>query len=211
MLFWTDKPESNGPKVEAKVRKEFGSTTPLPYDVQVQGQYRPKSVGQFVGDVAGDAVFELFGFGGTKPLYSFDFQIASPRAVALRVPVIKSGNAIVLGALVYTAPISNPVPAEVTLEDQKVFGKSKFTGDPATIAKLNANGDLLKRVNQFARTEYTVGKQVIKAKRYVKLTPNGATSVLTIGTQPRATWFGLGSSFEAQQFLAIASAIEASL
>jgi hypothetical protein len=211
MLFWTDKPESNGPKVEAKVRKELGAAAPIPYQVQVQGQYRPQSAGQFASELAGDAIFELFGVGGIRPLYTFDFRVDSPRPIMLQVPVVKAGNAIVLGSLLYSTPLSKPVGGEVVLEDEKIFGNAKFVGDEATIGKLNANKDLVKRVNKFARTEYQVGNEIIRAKRLVKITPHAPQSVLTINTQPRSTWFGLGSSFDVQPFLELVQVLESTL
>ncbi|WP_394822348.1 hypothetical protein [Pendulispora albinea] len=212
MLFWSDKAESNGPKVEAKVRKEFGVQAPIPYQVEIHGQFRPQSLGQFAGDIAGDAIFEIFGAGGVKPLYTFDFRVQTSRPCNLKVPVIKAGNAIVLGSLVYATPLAKPIFGEIVLEDEKVFGNSKFVGDPAASEKLNANKDLVKRVNKFARAEYKMSNQTIKAKRIVRISshasPQGPMSVLTITTQPRATWFGMGSSFDAQEFLAIAGTVE---
>ena len=50
-----------------------------------------------------------------------------------------------IGSVLYRAKLSKPISGEVTLEDPKMFGTSRFVGDATAAAKLNANKDLLKR------------------------------------------------------------------
>ena len=206
MLFWTDNPEKNGPKVEKKLRKELGATEPIPFEVEIEGQYKPGSIGQVLGDMKA----QLFG-GRCRPLYTFRFTIGSPRPAEVRVSVIKEGGAIVLGSLTYSAPIAKPVPAPLQLEDAKVFSKSKFIGEPQTAEKLNGNKDLIKAINKFVRTEYSVGDAKVYANRYLQVVPFEQASLLTINTLPRATWMGLGASFDVQPFFGIVSSIENTL
>ncbi len=206
MLFWTDKAEKNGPKIEAKLRKELGVAAPLAFEVEIEGSYKPGSVGQALGDVA----TALFG-GRCRPLYTFRFQVQQPRAAEIRVSVIKEGNAVVLGALLYSTVLAKAVTAPVSLEPEKVFSKSRFTGDATLAGKLNANQQLIARINKFVRTSYSVGNATVRAERFLKIDPFGGGALLAINTLPRSTWLGLGASFDARAFFDIAGLVEASL
>ena len=130
MWFTSEKPEKVGPKIATKVGKELAIPAP-PYEVQPEGKYMPGSVGQ----VFGDLTTTLFG-GGTRPLVSVRLDVPQPRPFELTVHVIKCGNQIVLGSLLYSIKLNKPVPGLVTLEDAKVFSKSKFTGGDGVSEKL---------------------------------------------------------------------------
>lgn len=206
MLFYSDKPEKNGPKVETKLRKEFGASQPLFYETEIEGQYKPNSVGQALGDM-GAALFS----GRARPLYTFRFDVNQPRTCEVRVHVIKAGGAVALGSLLYTTTLRKPVAGPVNLEDAKAFSKSRFIGEPGLSARLNANADLIKRINKFVRTSYQVGNEKVSTARFLQISPFDGGSLLAINTLPRSKWMGLSSTFDAAEFLGIAAAIEGSI
>lgn len=211
MIFFSDNPEKTGPKVEAKLRKEVPGAASLRYDVVVEGTFRPGSMGQFVGDLA-NSVMADFLVGGTRPLHTLRFEIAGVRPVEVKVNIIKA-RAVCVGSILFSAVLRKPALGNVMLEGEKVFSKSKFIGEPALAAKLNASAPLIKKLNGFARDAYVIGNsETIRSKRFADLRPIDQTSsLLSVGTMPRATWFGFGSTFDTAEFVAIADLIEASL
>jgi hypothetical protein len=206
MLFYSIKPEKNGAKVEAKLRKEFGASSPLPFETEEEGKYRPNSVGQVLGDVA----TSVFG-GRTRPLYTFRFEVAQPRNCEVRVHIIKVGNAVALGSLLYSTVLQKSMDEPVTLEDAKVFSKSRFIGSPAIADRLNGNASLISRLNKVVRTSYQVGNERIRADRFLRITPFEGKALLAINTLPRSKWFGLSSTFDAAEFIALSNSIEEAL
>jgi len=214
MLFFSDKLEKNGPKVEAKLRKELQQPTQLSYAAEVQGRRSPTSIGQALGDLASDLSLELLGSAGLRPVYTLRFDVPNVAGGEIRVSVVTDGKMVMLGGILYSAVLGRPVPGAVRLqdEDEKVFSlRCKFDGDPATAARLNGDKPLVKRVNRFVRSSYMLGATEIRAKRLFRLEPFASGSLLSISTLPRSRWFGLASTFDAAEFFAIAKVIEALL
>lgn len=202
MWFTSEKPEKIGPKIAAKIGKELGIAAP-PYEALVEGKYKPGSLGQALGDLS----TALFG-GGTRPIASVRLDVPQPRPFELTAHVIKGGSQIVLGSLLFSIKLSKRVPAAVTVEDAKVFSKSRFTGGNGLAEKLNGDADLIKKVNAFVRTKYQVNNDTIRTERFLKIEPTTDGSVLAINTLPRSKWLGLTSTFDAVAFLEIAQAVE---
>jgi len=194
-----------GPKVEEKVREEVGASAPLSYEVEA-GDASTASVGSFLGDVAG----ALLG-GKDKTLFNIHFELPQPRPAHLQVSVNRQGVGSHVGLLLYTAKLSKPVYGEVALEEPKFFGKSKFAGDAAASGRLNANGELIKRANNFARVESQSGGLTLKIKRLCKLVPEDGGSRLIVATLPRPVKMGFGAAIDAKDFFDIADMIEAAL
>ena len=195
---------SVGPKVEEKVREELGASAPLSYQVET-GEAATATIGSVLGDIGG----ALMG-GAENVLFRLNFDLPQPRPAHLHVNVNRQGIGSYVGMLVYSAQLSKPVGGEVTLEEPKLFGKSKFTGDAAS-AKLNANGDLIKRANTFARTESQSGGLTLKIKRSFRLLPQEGGSMLIIGTLPRPLKMGFSATVDAKDFFDIAEMIEKAL
>ena len=194
-----------GPKVEEKVREEVGAGAPLPYRVET-GEASTVSVGSFVGDVARGLVG-----GKDEALFRLHFDLPHVRPSHLTVSVNRQGVGSHVGLLLYTAKLSKPVGGEVALEEPKFFGKSKFAGDAAACGKLNANGELVKRANNFARVESQSGGLTLKIKRCCKLVPEDGGSRLIVATLPRPVKMGFGAAIDAKDFFDIADMIEAAL
>lgn len=205
LAYISQDPVYIGEKVEEKIREEVESDTPLPYNVE-QGDAATASVGSFLGDI-GNA---LVG-GESNVLFKLNFSFPRPRPVQLQVSINRQGVGSHAGLLLYSTEFAKPVSGEVALEDPKFWGKSKFAGDAGVAEKLNANGDLIKKVNNLARVESESGGLTLNIKRLCKVMPHGAGSVLVIATLPRPTKMGFGASVDAQEFFEIAALVEAAL
>ena len=202
--FGSQSPDKIVPQIEEKLKKELGHSAPLAYQVEDRGA--EKGVGAVLKDVAAN----LFG-GKESLLFTIHFQVVQPRPFDLDVHVGRQGVGAHVGSLVYSAKLSKAVAAEVSLEDPKTFGKSKFTGDPAAVEKLNAKSDVLKTANTLARTEGEVGGLKITIKRLCKILPQGGASLLVVQTIPRMTSMGFSCSLDAKEFCDAASLVESAL
>ncbi len=194
-----------GSKVEEKVREEIGATAPVPYQVQV-GEAAPATIGSFLSDIGAG----LLG-GKDETLFRLNFDLAQRRPATLQVSVNRQGVGSHAGLLLYSTRIAKPVAGEVALDEPKFFGKSKFGGEATAAAKLNANGDLIKLANDFARVESQSGGLALKIKRCCKVVPHEGGSMLVIGTLPRPIKMGFGAAIDAKDFFDIADMIEAAL
>jgi hypothetical protein len=206
LAYTSQSVETIGPKVEEKIREEVGASAPLPYQVEAGGA-NTVSFGSFFKDIGAALVG-----GNSEVLFNLHFDLQQPRPMHLQVSMDRQGVGSHAGLLVYSAPLAKPVAGEVWLEDPKTFGKSKFTGDPTASAKLNANGDLIKRANNLARVESQSGGLKLKIKRFCKIMPQAdGHSMLVISTLPRPIKMGFGASVDAVEFAEVASMIEAAL
>ena len=194
-----------GAQVEEKVREEVGVDAPLPYQVET-GEAGTATVGSFLSDI-GNA---LVG-GKDEALFRLHFDLTQRRPTHLQISINRQGVGSHAGLLMYSTKISKPIAAEVALEDPKFFGKSKFAGEATAAAKLNGNGDLIKRANDFARVESQSGGLTLKIKRCCKVIPHEGGSMLVIATLPRPTKMGFGAAIDAKDFFDIADLVEASL
>jgi hypothetical protein len=194
-----------GAKVEEKVREELGATAPLTYQVEM-GDAATATLGSVLGDI-GNA---LVG-GKDNTLFRLNFELTTPRAVQLQVSMSRQGVGSHAGLVLYSAKLAKPIAGEVALEDPKFFGKSKFAGDAAAAAKLNANGDLIKRANELARVESQSGGLTLKIKRCCKVMPNEGGSMLILATLPRPVKMGFSAAIDVKDFFTIADLVEAAL
>jgi len=194
-----------GGKVEEKVREEVGATAPLTYQVET-GEAGAATIGSFLSDIG----CGLIG-GKDETLFRFNFDLTQKRPATLQVSINRQGVGSHAGLLMYSAKLAKAIAGEVALEDPKFFGKSKFGGDATAAAKLNANSDLIKRVNDFARVESQSGGLTLKIKRCCKVIPHEGGSMLVVGTLPRPTKMGFGAAIDAKDFFDIADLVEAAL
>ena len=194
-----------GGKVEEKVREELGASAPLAYQVET-GEAGTATVSSFLSDI-GNA---LVG-GADETLFRLNFDLTQRRPAHLQVSINRQGVGSHAGLLMYSTALSKAIAGEVALEDPKFFGKSKFVGDATAAAKLNANGDLIKRANDLARVESQSGGLTLKIKRCCKVVPHEGGSMLVITTLPRPIKMGFGAAIDAKDFFDIADMVEAAL
>ena len=205
LAYTSQDPAYIGEKVEEKIREELGAAGPVPYQVH-GGEAGTATIGSFLSDI-GNA---LIG-GKDETLFRLNFDLAQPRPVNLQVSMNRQGVGSHAGLLMYSTKIAKPVAGEVSLEDPKFFGKSKFAGDATAAAKLNGNGDLIKRCNDLARVESQSGGLTLKIKRCCKVIPHEGGSMLIVATLPRQTKMGFSAAVDAKEFFAIADIVEAAL
>jgi len=205
LAYSTQDVEKVGPKVEELIRKEVGASSTLPYEVENGGAGKTTA-----GTILAESVKTLFG-GKETLLYTLYFNLSHPRLANLEVHVNKQGIGCHVGSLLYSTMLAKPVSGEAALDAPRTFGSSKFSGDPLASQKLNANGDLVKRANKFARTESQSGGLNIKVDRFFKVAPQGSVSLLVIRTLPRPTSMGMSATVDAKDFFDIAAMVEASL
>ncbi len=205
LAYGNQQPEKVGAQVEEKLRKELAAAASLPYKVEQNGAGGPTA-----GTVLADVARGLFG-GQGKPLFTLFFDLVAPRPTQLWAVVERQGVGCHVGPLLYSTPLSKVVKGEATLEGPKVFGASKFTGDAEVCAKLNAKGDLLKRLGKLARNEAEIGGLTLKLDRLVKVTPHENGALLVVGTLPRATSMGMDATLDAKEFMDLAALVENAL
>lgn len=192
LAYNSQQPEKVGAQVEEKLRKETGAAA--------------TSAATVLDDVAKGV------FGGRPDLlFTLVFDLSTPRPAQLRASVDRQGVGCHVGVLLYSAQLSKPVKGEAVLEAPKMFGGSKFGGDAETAGKLNAKGDLLKRLGKLVRTEAEIGGLTIKAERLVKVAPTGGGSLVLISTLPRPTSMGMDATLDAKEFFDVLAMMEAAL
>ncbi len=205
LAYSTQQPDKVGPQVEEKLRKEIGATAPRVYHIE-----SGDGGGAPVKSVLGDMGRALVG-GKSERLFTLVFDLTSPRPAQLRANVNRQGVGCHVGLLLYSTQLTKSIMGEVTLEAPKMFGGSKFGGEPEAAAKLNAKGDLLKRLGKFTRTESEIGGLTLKIERLAKIMPQNNGALLVIATLPRTTGMGFDATLDAKDFFDIAGMIEAAL
>src|SRR5215471_16302853 len=205
LAYTSQDPASIGEKVEEKVREELGASAPVPYQVQT-GQAATATIGSVLSDIGSALVG-----GKDETLFRLNFDLAQRRPANLQVSINRQGVGSHAGLLMYSTKLAKPVSAEVALEDPKFFGKSKFAGEANASARLNANGELIKRCNNLARVESQSGGLTLKIKRCCKVIPHEGGSMLVVGTLPRPTKMGFSAAIDAKDFFEIADMVEAAL
>lgn len=205
--YTSQDPQTLGAKVEELVRSELGLNASVPFEIIGAEDGKGFTAGSLLADTA----THLFG-GKATMLMSVGFSLTQPRVIALQVRLDRVGVGAHLGTLLYSTRITKPVLGEVTLEEPKTFGSSKFVSpqDPGAADRLNANKDLLKRVNKFARTEFPGFN--VKGPRLFEIKPAGETgSDLVAATFPRSYAMGFKVSLDVKEFADLAGMIEAAL
>ena len=205
LAYGTQQQDKVVSQVEEKLRKEVGATSPIACQVQSGG-----AASTSVGTVLGDVARGLFG-GRPDALFTIVFDISTPRLAQLQASVDRQGVGCHVGTLLYSAKLSKPVKGEVTLEGPKMFGASKFAGDAETAAKLNAKGDLLKRLGKLARNEAEIGGLTLKLERMVKVAPQDGGALVVLSTLPRPTSMGMDATLDAKEFIDLVEMIEKAL
>lgn len=194
-----------GPKVEEKIREEVGASAALPYEVE-GAVGAAASAGSILRDIGRGLVG-----GNDETVFRLHFDLQQPRTTHIQINLNRQGVGTHAGLVMYSTPINKSIGGEVELEGPKFFGKSKFTGDSATSAKLNANGDLIKRANDLARVESQSGGVTLKIERCCKVIPHEGGAILVVGTLPRPIKMGFDATIDAKEFFEVANMVEAAL
>jgi len=205
LAYGNQQADKVGAQVEEKLRKEIGATAPVPYQVEA-GNAAATSTATVLGDVTKG----LFG-GRPDRLFTLVFDLSSPRPAQLRASVDRQGVGCHVSQLLYSAQLSKKVAGEVSLDPPKMFGGSKFSGDAPTAGKLNAKGDLLKRLGKLVRDEAEIGGLTIHGERLLRVAPSDGGSLVLLSTLPRPTSMGMDASLDAKEFFDVLGMLEAAL
>jgi len=204
LIYGNQQTDKVAASVEEIVRRDVGSASPLTYRV-TGGDAPPASVTSVLVDIG-----HVLGSGTVTPLLGVELDLPAARPATLTAQVVRQGVGCYTGALLFTISLAKPVDGEVTIEDHKSFGTPKFLGGAAA-GRLNGAKDLAKRVDRVLRTESEMGSIKVKAPRLFRLAPDGAGSLLVIGSLPRLTSMGMGATTDAKEVLEIAMAVEAAI
>ncbi len=199
VMFRSHEVDKVAPALEEMLRAELGAPSPIPYEVE---QGPPRDLGTFLGEVARAAI------GGTSDairLFTIYFNIAHPRPAQLRVMVGKQGIASYAGSLLYSCTLNAQVAGEVAFTEGK---PSTFTGDKEASARLNANPDLLKRLDKLLRKRLMLGGAVISTNPICRIAPSDTDALLIVNTLSRPTQMGFSATLDAKEFFDLAGIIE---
>jgi len=196
--------EDVAPKVEEIIRKDLGLSLEMPYIVEETGVEAGT-----LNAIAKDAANFFFG-GKETLLFKIRFDVTSPRPASILVNMNRQGVGCHAGSITFSTFINKPISSEVSLEEPKTFGTSKFKGDADASTKLNNNKDILKGADKLARVKSDVAGG-LRMDRYFKVIPSTGGCNLVVITLARATSMGIGATTDAKDFFSLAAMIEAAL
>jgi hypothetical protein len=205
LVYGNQDPARLAAGVEEIVRKDVGSPVPLQYRM-LDVATGTATVGSVLVDIG-----HALGSGAITPLLTIELDLPGAMPATLQAQLIRQGVGAYCGALVFAFRSAKPVAGEVGFEDHKSFGTPKFTGDPATAARLNGVKNLAKRADKVLRGESEMGSIKVKVPRTFSLTPSDGGSLLVLGSLPRLTSMGMSATTDAREVLDIAAAVEAAL
>lgn len=172
-------PDKIASNVEKLLRKELGSSTPLPYQI-IPVAAESATAKSVLSDI-GKALIS------TKQqanvLFYVHFALDLPRPFELQVTVTRYGLGAILGRFAYAVPLEKPVKGVIGLEVTKGWGYSYnggFTGEPATIASLNSSRDLINQAAQLRVYTARTGNFTLTIPKYFQIAPHNAGSVLIL-------------------------------
>jgi hypothetical protein len=201
LAYSTQDPAKVAAKLDEKLRDELGLAAPVPYTVE-QGA----GTGVSVGSMAAGLGRMLFG--GTPDLmYTLVFDVPTPRPMLFRAHVNRQGVGCHVGALLYMTRLAKPFGGEVTLDEKK----AAFVGEPGLVAKLNANKDLVKRLDKLARTKANVGGIELTVPRLCAISADQGGTRFVVGTLGRGHAMGFKMSLDAKELLDVAALVEATI
>jgi hypothetical protein len=210
VIFFSDKPDKNGPRVAARLGKELGLAAAPAFQTRTDGDGPVRPAG--LGAAVREAVSELGRGPAVKPMYTFLFTLDAPRPVQVAAKVVNVGGATVVGELRYETRLAGRLAGPVALEEAKALRRSRFQGDAGAAERLNAVPELVKRANRLARDELELrAGDKVEIRRELALAPDGDGVRLVAVTLPRKAWFGLSARFDVADFVAVADLAERAL
>lgn len=204
LAYNSQDPNVVAPKVADLVKDETGGAAD--YTVE-EGSASPTSA----KTVVLEGLDLLLGGRKATTLFTVNFSLSSPRAMSLTVPLNRQGVGCHGSGSTYVTELAKPVGSAVTLAPPKFLGGMKWEGDADAAAKLNGNGELMKRLKNFIRTKGNLGGVDITIGQHFQVVPNGSGSVLIANNMPKSMKMGFVVSFELKDFAEIAQMIENSL
>ena len=199
MLFKTADPQQNGVAAEAVLRRELGWNQPVPF--RAHGGPPPKDAVSVLAHMAsavqnGQAPYEQ----------AIIFEATYPFSWAMTIQVARTAGHFVVGARsVFATMLRGAVSTTMTFGARGAAGWAN--GDPAFLAQLNQDAQLVQSLKSNLRTQMKVANRQLSLGHYVWLVPEKDGVLFLYGTMPAVDWKG-SAAFGAQSFLWQATRIQ---
>jgi hypothetical protein len=98
----------------------------------------------------------------------------------LQVSVTRYGLGAIVGKFAYAVPLNKPVQGKASLGITKLGSYNGFSGDAATIARLNSSRDLILQAHKLAVSKTTIGNFKLNIPQCLEVVPYKSGSVLIL-------------------------------
>jgi hypothetical protein len=160
-------PDKIAPSIEALLRKELGSSTPLPNQI-LPGEGEGATAKSVFADMGKALIMTKQ---QSTVLFYVHFALDLPRQFELQVSVTRYGLGAIVGRFAYAVPLNKPVQGKASLGVTKLGSYNGFTGDSATIARLNSSRDLILQAHKLAVSKTTIGNFKLSIPHVWRLYP----------------------------------------
>ncbi len=199
-------PDKIAPGIETLLRKELGSSTPLPYQI-LPGEGEGATTKSVLADI-GKAMI-MTKQQSSVLLYVY-FALDVPRPFELQVSVTRYGMGAVVGRFAYAVPLNKPVQGKASLGVTKLGSYNGFAGDAATIARLNSSRDLILQAHKLVVSKTTIGNIKLTISQRLEVIPYKSGSLLILDRLGVPGFFS-GANVGAKDLFAFVPQLEASL
>ncbi len=199
-------PDKIAPGIEALLRKELGSSTPLPYQI-LPGEGEGATTKSVLADIGKAMIMTKQ---QSSVLFYVYFALDVPRPFELQVSVTRYGMGAVVGRFAYAVPLNKPVQGKASLGVTKLGSYNGFAGDAATIARLNSSRDLILQAHKLAVSKTTIGNINLTISQRLEVIPYKSGSLLILDRLGVPGFFS-GANVGAKDLFAFVPQLEASL
>jgi hypothetical protein len=199
-------PDKIAPGIEALLRKELGSSTPLPYEI-LPGEGEGATTKSVLADIGKAMIMTKQ---QSSVLFYVYFALDVPRPFELQVSVTRYGLGAVVGRFAYAVPLNKPVQGKASLGVTKLGSYNGFAGDAATIARLNSSRDLILQAHKLAVSKTTIGNIKLTISQRLEVIPYKSSSLLILDRLGVPGFFS-GANVGAKDLFAFVPQLEASL
>jgi hypothetical protein len=192
--------EKAAAEFEKMIRKEIGSSSPIPWTVdELQ---KKQTAGSSV-----DEFLKVFG-GNLEIKTGLVYNLPGPFSSQLHVGVIQPGINTFPAILQFTADLSKPFSDKATFT-QRSPGTGIFQGDPELCGKLNSNKEILSLASSLYLGKYNFNRVVIDISPFVGVTGDGTVSHLLVRKVLTVKGgFIKAALFQAKEFLQLCSLVD---
>jgi len=199
-------PDKIAPGIEALLRKELGSSTPLPYQI-LPGEGEGATTKSVLTDIGKAMIMTKQ---QSSVLFYVYFALDVPRPFELQVSVTRYGLGAVVGRFAYAVPLNKPVQGKASLGVTKLGSYNGFAGDAATIARLNSSRELILQAHKLAVSKTTIGNINLTISQRLEVIPYKSGSLLILDRLGVPGFFS-GANVGAKDLFAFVPQLEACL
>jgi len=199
-------PDKIAPGIEALLRKELGSSTPLPYQI-LPGEGEGATTKSVLTDIGKAMIMTKQ---QSSVLFYVYFALDVPRPFELQVSVTRYGLGAVVGRFAYAVPLNKPVQGKASLGVTRLGSYNGFAGDAATIARLNSSRELILQAHKLAVSKTTIGNINLTISQRLEVIPYKSGSLLILDRLGVPGFFS-GANVGAKDLFAFVPQLEACL